>query len=314
MNRKVTVTGVNVMFFVFTLLFIVYQVVISLLLGEAIYDNMYIILLINEFVMILGAVVIYCLIVKPDIKDTFKLNKPGLVPLLLIAAISIPAYFVAVMLNNIMLYFLQFIGNIPNSTIPVPGSIPELIIGILVVGISPGICEEIMHRGLMLKAYERRGSYRAIVITAIFFGVFHLDITNLLGPIFLGLIIGYYVVRTNSIYAGMFAHFLNNTIAEVLQYIYRDEPVTEYLSITGQDLVRVILLGLVGLAITAALIVVFSRKTENRVSLTQPISKPGGDAKAVLSHWPAILTILMYVLMMALSLLTFAISRYMGGM
>lgn len=314
MNRKVTVTGVNVMFFVFTLLFIVYQVVISLLLGEAIYDNMYIILLINEFVMILGAVVIYCLIVKPDIKDTFKLNKPGLVPMLLIAAVSIPAYFVAVMLNNIMLYFLQFIGNIPNSTIPVPGSIPELIIGILVVGISPGICEEIMHRGLMLKAYERRGSYRAIVITAIFFGVFHLDITNLLGPIFLGLIIGYYVVRTNSIYAGMFAHFLNNTIAEVLQYIYRDEPVTEYLSITGQDLVRVILLGLVGLAITAALIVVFSRKTENRVSLTQPISKPGGDAKAVLSHWPAILTILMYVLMMALSLLTFAISRYMGGM
>ncbi len=216
MNRKVTVTGVNLMFFIFTIVFIVYQFAIGIIFGQAIYDNMYIVLLINEFVMILGAVVIYCLIVKPDIRETFKLNKPGLVPMLLIAVTSVPAYFVAVMLNNIMLYFLQFVGRIPNSTIPVPKTIPELIIGILVVGVSPGVCEEIMHRGLMLKAYERRGSYRAIVITAIFFGVFHFDITNFLGPIFLGLIIGYYVVRTNSIFAGIFAHFLNNTIAEVI--------------------------------------------------------------------------------------------------
>lgn len=313
MNRKVTVTGVNIMFSIFTVVFIAYQLVISFLFGDAIYDNMYIMLLINEFVMIMGAVVIYCLIVKPDIKQTFKLNKPGLVPMLLIAAISVPAYLAAAMLNNIILYFLQFIGNIPNSSIPVPKSISELIIGILVVGVSPGICEEAMHRGLMLKAYERRGSYRAIVITAIFFGIFHLDITNLVGPIFLGLIIGYYVVRTNSIFAGMFAHFLNNTIAEVLQYIYRDEPSTKYLSVTGQDLLQLILLGLAGLAVTAALIELFRRCTQSRARLTQPISTPGDDAKAVLSHWPVILTIVIYVLMMLFTLLTYVVIKYMGG-
>ena len=103
MNRKVTVTGVNLMFLIFTIVFIVYQFAIGIIFGQAIYDNMYIVLLINEFVMILGAVVIYCLIVKPDIRETFKLNKPGLVPMLLIAVTSVPAYFVAVMLNNIML-------------------------------------------------------------------------------------------------------------------------------------------------------------------------------------------------------------------
>lgn len=313
MNRKVTVTGVNIMFFIFTVVFIAYQLIISFLFGNAIYDNMYIILLINEFVMIMGTVVIYCLIVKPDLKETFKLNKPGLVPMLLITAISVPAYFVAVMLNNIMLYFLQFIGNIPSSSIPVPKNIPELIIGILVVGVSPGICEEAMHRGLMLKAYERRGSYRAIVITAIFFGIFHFDMTNLLGPIFLGLLIGYYVERTNSIFAGVLAHFLNNSIAEVLQYMYRDEPSTEYLSVKGQDLVELILLGLAGLVVTAALITVFRRCTQNRARLTQPISTPGDDAKAVLSHWPVILTIVIYILMMLFTLSTYIVIKYIGG-
>lgn len=314
MNRKVTVTGVNLMFFIFTIVFIVYQFAIGIIFGQAIYDNMYIVLLINEFVMILGAVVIYCLIVKPDIRETFKLNKPGLVPMLLIAVTSVPAYFVAVMLNNIMLYFLQFVGRIPNSTIPVPKTIPELIIGILVVGVSPGVCEEIMHRGLMLKAYERRGSYRAIVITAIFFGVFHFDITNFLGPIFLGLIIGYYVVRTNSIFAGIFAHFLNNTIAEVIQYLYRHEPATDYLSITGKEMLQIILLGLVSLAVTAALIELLRRSTRSRAIITPAIASRRKDAAAVLSHWPVILTILIYIFMMAFSLLIFVTSKFMGGM
>ena len=65
------------------------------------------------------------------------------------------------------------------------------------------VCEELMHRGFLLTAYERRGSYRAVVIIAILFGLFHFDIMNLAGPIFLGLIIGYYVIRTGSIFAGI---------------------------------------------------------------------------------------------------------------
>ena len=77
-----------------------------------------------------------------------------------------------------------------------------------------------MHRGFLLTAYERRGSYRAVVIVAILFGLFHFDIMNLLGPIFLGAVFGYYVIRTDSIFAGILAHFLNNAIVVVIQYLW----------------------------------------------------------------------------------------------
>jgi membrane protease YdiL (CAAX protease family) len=312
MNNKLTFTGANKLFFAFCAVFLVYQIVIGAVFGMAVYDHMYAIVLINEF-MIAVFVIVYCLVKKINIRETFRLNKLGIVPALLITAAAIPAFLTATMLNNIVVYFLQFIGNIPSDSFPVPRSPAELAVGILVIGVAPGICEELMHRGFLLSAYEKRGSYKAVVLVSILFGIFHFDITNLLGPIFLGLIIGYYVVRTDSIFAGMLAHFLNNTLAEVIQYINRDYTQPETITLTAEELMGVIAVGIPAMIITAGLLFAFKRVTEGRSVIRPSISRTGQDIKAVLSYWPVIAVIVLYILMAIIYIFTIAFTKLMGG-
>ncbi len=312
MNKKLTLTGANIFFLIFTIVFITYQLILGVILGDRLNDHIYTIVLVNEFVMILAPVLIYCLIKKINIKETFRFNKPGLIPMLLVTAISVPAYFVAATLNNVLVYFLQFIGDLPAQPIPVPKNLSELALGILIIAVAPGICEEIMHRGFLLRAYEKRGSYKAVVIVSIFFGIFHFDITNFLAPVFLGLIIGYYVIRTNSIFAGILAHFLNNAIAMILMYLSGDRTDPDKVTVSWTDLQQLLIIGFGCLIITALLMVLFKKVTEGRADIIPPLTAAITDIKAILSHWPVIVVLVIYFLMMLLYLLAVIMMKLMG--
>lgn len=314
MNKRITVTGANIVFLIFAVIFLVYQIVSAMILGGDFFTkNIYLVVLINEYIVIALPVIVYLLIKKANFKETFRIRKLKPLHALLVFFISVAAYPVAMMLNNIMVYFLQFIGNIPSQPIPIPQNISELLVGILVIAVSPAICEEMLHRGLLLSAYEIRGSMKAVVITALFFGVFHFDLTNFLGPIFLGLLIGYYVIRTNSIFAGVLAHFTNNAIAEVAQYVFnKDLPQTDTITISAGELGQVILMGVAGAAITFLLLAVFRMITRNTASFVPPISNIGRDVKSILTHWPVILTLSLYFIFSLMSIVSYVYLKYMG--
>lgn len=50
--------------------------------------------------------------------------------------------------------------------------------------------------------------------------MFHFNVQNLLGPIFLGLLFGYLVVETNSLFAGIMGHIVNNGTAVVVAFVF----------------------------------------------------------------------------------------------
>jgi membrane protease YdiL (CAAX protease family) len=314
MNRRITLTGANIVFLVFALAFMAYQVIGVILFGADVFtDNIYLTLLINELVLILGPVLIYAVAVKRvNLKETFRFNRPGVLPVVLIVLISVPAYFVAAMLNNLLVYLLQFLGNIPAQPIPIPGNIGELLFGLLIIAVLPGICEEMMHRGLLLRAYEKRGSYKAVVITSIFFGLFHFDLTNLLGPVFLGLVIGYYVIRTNSIFSGMLAHFLNNAIAELMQYFQEDKSQPQFVTVSTEELIWLLIFGCIGLAAAGFLLHIFKKATEGRAVIVPPISNAFRDFKSVFSHWPILIIVVLYFLMQLILLLSIVLLKLYG--
>ena len=322
MEKRVTVIGANKVFFAFTILFIAFQfvlVVVTSVLSitfredytsSFLSNNIYFILLFNQFVLILLPVLIYVIKKRLDFRKVFRIKRLGLSSAALILLLSIPAFFVAVMLNTIVLYFLQFIGNIPSQPIPVPGNLSELIIGILIIGVTPAICEEMLHRGILLSAYEKRGSIKAVVITAIFFGIFHFDITNLLGATFLGLLIGYYVIRTNSIFAGMLAHFLNNAISELLQYFLGNGQQPDiFIKIPAGELFSTILYGVTGLILVGLLLILFRKVTLGRAQIVAPITGIKNDFISVISHWPIIVISVLYVLTALMTLLSIILSK-----
>jgi uncharacterized protein len=313
MKGKITVTGANLLFFIFTALFFAFQVVLAVLSiiygGNLINNNIYGILIVNEYVLILIPVLIFAFVKKLNFKEVFRFNNPGLMPSILITVLSLPAYCVALMFNSLAAYLIQLIGNILPQPIPSTTNLKELAVGILVVAVSPAICEEMLHRGIMLKAYENRGTVKAVVITALLFGIFHFDITNLIGPVFLGLLIGYYVVRTNSIFAGMLAHFLNNSIAEVIQYIWKNRPETGNLQISLNELGFVVLLGIGSLMLILSVTRLFNRVTKGKCRIRPSISSPGKDISSILSHWPVIVVLVMYFLILVLYLLSIAFTK-----
>lgn len=308
MNKKLTIKGVNKVFFFFASLFMIFQMIIVAIAtkyGDRFIDNnTYAIILINQYIVVLMPVLIYTIYSRLPIKETFRFNKLELTSAVIIIIASFPAYMVAVMLNNIAVFFLQFIGDIPQQAIPVPENIPQLIVGIFVIAVSPAICEELLHRGLMLKAYEKRGTFKALIITSVFFGIFHFDITNLLGPIFLGILIGYYVIRTNSIFAGMLAHFINNSIAELIFYFTADQRVPGVIRISTNELGAIIIVGLGAFFVLWMIITAFNRHTEGKFEVQPPISTVKKDVISIVSHWPIICIFILFITLAGLYLIS----------
>jgi hypothetical protein len=71
---------------------------------------------------------------------------------------------------------------------------------------------------MISKGYEKLGVVGSLALTSILFGILHRDIQKFVSTILLGALIGFIVYRTKSIYAGMAAHFTNNTVAVLLTY------------------------------------------------------------------------------------------------
>ncbi|MCX7708562.1 MAG: CPBP family intramembrane metalloprotease [Clostridia bacterium] len=314
MKNKITVTGANILFFIFVMLFLVFQivlVVLSIIYGADYIDrNIYPVLLVNQYVLILIPVLVFMRAGNYSFKEVFRINSPGILPGILIVFCSLVAYPIANFINCVVVYLLQFIGKIPAQPIPVPQNYTELAVGILIVAVSPAICEEMLHRGVLLKAYENRGSIKAVFITSVIFGFFHFDITNFFGPIFLGILIGYYVIRTNSIFAGMLAHFINNAFAEVLQYLARnDVPAEKTITIQLPELGEAAVAGAVGMLILWVLLIAFKHVTKERAVLKPSIAGVKEDVISVVSHWPIIVVLVFYLLLGGLTILSMMLEK-----
>lgn len=307
MNKSIKITSANFFFMIFSILFLLAQIYLSISVafgyGKELVDDVYLTVFITELVFILMPSLIFALANKIDVKYAFRINKPEFKPLLLIVLISFPAYMAANMLNTILVYLLQFVGKIPSNNIPVPKTIPQLLLGIIIISVLPAVCEEILNRGIMLRAYENRGTVKALVITGLFFGIFHFDITNFLGPAVLGAMLGFYAIRTNSIFAAMLGHFLNNTIAEIWSYIYRNEPSAEYIQVATPELLYSILIGVVCTLIVIYLLKVLYRITGETAEYKPALTGTRADVRSILTHYPVVVTLSIYIVITLLYLL-----------
>jgi sodium transport system permease protein len=86
----------------------------------------------------------------------------------------------------------------------------------LVLALTPALCEETFCRGLMLSGLRRWGPWAAIVTTALLFGLLHGSIYRLLPTFILGLVLGYAVWRSGSLYCSIVIHVLNNGLIATL--------------------------------------------------------------------------------------------------
>ena len=91
---------------------------------------------------------------------------------------------------------------------------------LLYVAVFVPIIEELLFRGFVLDlALESYGSWPSIFISAVIFGIVHLNPIGVLNAFLLGLIYGYVRIRTNSLFPSIFLHSMWNAHIEVLIFI-----------------------------------------------------------------------------------------------
>jgi len=88
---------------------------------------------------------------------------------------------------------------------------------VLVIALVPALCEELAFRGFILSGFRKfRSPWRAIVLSAVFFGLSHGFLQQSLIACVLGLLIGWLAVRTGSLLPGMLFHLTHNAAAVLI--------------------------------------------------------------------------------------------------
>lgn len=145
--------------------------------------------------------------------EVLRLKTPKLKEMLIIPFIAIPASIVVAILSQLInvIYpfpekYLEILGELFKMDLPLWGSF-------LVVAVAPGICEELLFRGFMLRFFEKYGVKISIVLSGLMFAAFHLDPFRFVPVFLLGMLLAYLTLRSGSILNAMILHTLNNGFA-----------------------------------------------------------------------------------------------------
>ena len=102
-------------------------------------------------------------------------------------------------------------------------TIGGLIFNVLLIGLATAIAEELMFRGVLQTIFLKwtKSVHAAVWITAILFSAFHIEFYGFLPRLLLGVLFGYFVAWSGSIWPAVWAHFLNNGVDVVVSYLFQ---------------------------------------------------------------------------------------------
>ncbi|MDR3094094.1 MAG: CPBP family intramembrane metalloprotease [Bacteroidales bacterium] len=131
-------------------------------------------------------------------------------------------------------------------------NINDLLFNIFMIGLIPALGEELIFRGIIQKICIRwTGVHAGIIIAAFLFSAMHMQFYGLFPRWLLGILFGYLLIWSKSIWLPIFAHFVNNTMAVAVEYLTRrnmvDEGISEYGSTVDAIPITIIFTAVCGL-------------------------------------------------------------------
>jgi membrane protease YdiL (CAAX protease family) len=92
-------------------------------------------------------------------------------------------------------------------------SLPKAIV---IIGVLPAVCEEIFHRGLLLYSFRFKRQWHLVVVLAVIFGIFHVNVYRFLPTAVLGAVLSYIMVKGRNLVLPIFFHLFNNVLGVLL--------------------------------------------------------------------------------------------------
>lgn len=218
--------------------------------------------MIGQLVFILIPTVVLAKLRFPNVKNVFRFGEfhVGQILLVIVAVFALQQLLQGylVMQESVPVRFPPFIQDIVDKMktmmeetyrmLTAADSIREFLFVVLVIAVTPAICEELMFRGLIQRTLEedtvpstvptlRKESFGhhsitptergkgmvAAVVAGVIFGLYHLNPFTLIPLAALGVYFGFVVYRTQNIVPAMVAHFFNNFLACLAVYLKLDD-------------------------------------------------------------------------------------------
>ncbi|KAA3440256.1 CPBP family intramembrane glutamic endopeptidase [Rufibacter hautae] len=132
-------------------------------------------------------------------------------------------------------------------------TIPQLVLGMVVFAVLPAIGEELAFRGIVQQELQRwwRNPHLAIWVSAIIFGIIHLQFYGVVPRIMLGLLFGYLYWWSGNIWVPIIGHFMNNGFMVLMMFLAQRQAVTMNVESTEPNSWS---LSLISLGLTAVLL------------------------------------------------------------
>lgn len=185
--------------------------------SQSVIGNDSFLLLVNGLVSILSFFVVgfvYCKIAKIHFADilTFEKNKFSiLVPL---CAMGLAIALAANYASDAVIGVFDFFGHDPTVDMEYSvNNIYDTIIYYISIAVVPACVEEFAFRGIVLGCLRKYSDSLAIIVSSITFGIMHGNFMQIPFAFVVGLILGFVVVKTNSLLPAIIIHFLNNSIS-----------------------------------------------------------------------------------------------------
>lgn len=142
--------------------------------------------------------------------------------LLLLIPVSFCLYLAINGLTILWISVLSLFGEVSTAAqdIASPANLPQYLGSLLVIGVSPALCEEFLFRGLILPEYAKRlKPVWLCVAVGTMFATMHGQLIALPGHLALGIVLCYVVWATRSIWAGVLMHFIQNSMAMTMAFL-----------------------------------------------------------------------------------------------
>ena len=141
--------------------------------------------------------------------------------ILTVMVMSVCSLFLFLPTINMFDTFIRQIGYSNNGSLPFSiNSWHSLVVALVVLALLPAVCEEMVFRGVIFNGFKNTvGVKKAVIFSALCFAIMHMSLQQTLYPFILGIILALIVYYTGSIKASILAHFINNAIVVITNFV-----------------------------------------------------------------------------------------------
>jgi len=199
----------------------------------------------NHIGIFLLPALLYVVYFNYPILNFFKLNKPPLILsafMVLILLISVVPILDVITTFNEKLELPQAFGKIElwlrqseQNALELTErflnvyTVYDLMFNIFMIALLPALGEELIFRGIIQKIFTDwiKGSpFIAIFITSVLFSALHMQFYSLLPRLLLGIVLGYLMYWSGTLWLPVAAHFINNFMAVMVYYLTANQIIS----------------------------------------------------------------------------------------